>query len=391
MLSDALFKSITHAISGIRGDFRFGIAAVSNGPPDNSTSLQGAIYIYKSKEDWRKRGQPVVRSSIIELRALNNAILRGRGGRIEHVYDIARREFEATADITLVFHLVRTGEIYLSAPTFRDLELERVSVEYADLDGQDFSRWVADQAYFFMRDISHVHQHHSPSADTILILQPNSTDEVSWRSHIIYALQHYVIRAKRSGAATAVAQSAGIYAYYMSFRQISERALGKDAEQIPTFNDSALLQSLNAKFQEEMITVNRIALLDELRVQRYWVSGLAFAALILAFLFPFVQHAIERDDKFNKTTALLVGHFWPIIAGLVIITAIVMFALPHRWQRRIPVTRDVLEAGLSWRRPSIAILAFGSAVIAAFTLYFFRAARDDIWNALKAIWQVILG
>ena len=59
-LSDVLFRSVIEYLCNISGDFWFSIAARSIGAPGEADQIEGSIFIYKSKDDWRV-AEPFVR------------------------------------------------------------------------------------------------------------------------------------------------------------------------------------------------------------------------------------------------------------------------------------------------------------------------------------------
>jgi hypothetical protein len=141
----------------------------------------------------------IVRRRLIDLSKLANSLQVDRENTANRLFSEALDDLQKTADIEISYHLFRTGEVYFAKPIFRDSHLLSASLNFAETtSGLDFDKWMADQAYFFLRDITHVHQHHSPSSDTILILQERDDDiDFSWRRRIIFSLHHYIIRSKR--------------------------------------------------------------------------------------------------------------------------------------------------------------------------------------------------
>jgi hypothetical protein len=246
-LSDVLFQSIIHYFCNIEDRFYFSVAATSEGDPAYSDQIIGRIYIYKSKDDWKVKGRSAIAARIKNINDCRLSIASDRDQLIELEFLAARTALDATSDIHVDFELQRTGEIFVSSPRFLDQDLEYASTEYAVELDQDFAKWIADQCYFFLRDIAHRHQHHDPSSDTILILQKRDKEGVEWRRNVVFSLHHYIIRSKRFADARTLHQAAGILAYCNSFLKICERALGNDIEKIPRFNEEALTQSLNAR------------------------------------------------------------------------------------------------------------------------------------------------
>jgi hypothetical protein len=219
-LSDVLFKTVLHYIYKINGDFWFAIAASSEGVPGDTEEITGSVYIYKTEKDW-KVSNNLARNAIAVMNNNRLSMRADRTALLETTFSESETAIKRAADIKIDFWLNRSGEIFLAKPDFQDPDLERASQNYAVDLGHDLSLWMANQTYFFLRDISHGHQHHIPSADTIIILQDRvQGDKITWRRNIIYSLQHYIIRAKRGADAKSLAQAAGVLSYCMSFEAL---------------------------------------------------------------------------------------------------------------------------------------------------------------------------
>ena len=140
------------------------------------------------------------------------------------LYDEVEANTRSLADVQIDFQLFRDGELRVWTPTFTDEDLARNSEAYAASRGVSFVKWAADQAYFFLRDLCHAHQHHSPSVDTILILQDwLGYGDVTWRNNILYSLNHYIIRLRRSLHSEDLHRANGVSAYARSFLALSDR------------------------------------------------------------------------------------------------------------------------------------------------------------------------
>jgi len=180
-LSDALFRAITHYLCDIDDNFYFVLAAVSDGTPSAAEEIYGAIYIFKSKEDWKSKAQIAIRGYIETLNDVRLSLSSMRDEIAERALADGTSLLQNTADISVKFIVHRTGEIFVAKPLFSDSELEYASTDYAVQWGHDMPKWIADQSYFFFRDVSHQHQHHAPSSDTILLLQQRDKAGVAWR------------------------------------------------------------------------------------------------------------------------------------------------------------------------------------------------------------------
>jgi hypothetical protein len=387
-LSDLLFQTIIHYLCNVEDRFWFAIAATSTGSPSDSDEIAGRVYIYKSKEDWRSKAQPVVRDSIEQLNDARLSFHSNRDPLIEHEFNRARTVLDATADIRADFLILRTGEVYLSNPVFSDSGLEYASVDYAESLRQDFRKWTLDQCYFFLRDIGHTHQHHAPSADTILILQERDAAGVRWRRNIIFSLHHYIIRIRRFGDVKPLYQASGILAYCSSFKKICERQLGDDAaSQIPPFNEEALQQSLNARAGEQVQRLASLGTEAIIRLGRRTV-GVAILAVAVAVLVMLIQPQIEKGEIPELTVAgnIVSEHLIGVVVLLIVFTAI-MWGYTSDKLKAWQFSRDILEASNVRRRR--AMLVFFGLAVCVFLLSVWAGypAYRDIVEAFRALWN----
>jgi hypothetical protein len=395
-LSDALFSHAVHFVCGIEGSFWFVLTAESIGVPGDTDELIGKIYIYKSKLDWRSVGEPIVRQRLIDLSKLANSLEVDRENKANCLFSEALDGLQKTADIEISYHLFRTGEAYFAEPIFRDPHLLSASLNFAETtSGLNFNKWMADQAYFFLRDITHVHQHHSPSSDTILILQERDDDmDFSWRRRIIFSLHHYIIRSKRFSDSASLFQASGVLAYCESFQAICLESTSNQFV-VPKFNNDALRQSINSRVQEITTKATEQFAESSMRVTKAAntrIFALTFAAIITALIVMLVQPMIETG-KFPKLHGLAVALVENArgVFGLIILGLITVWAYTARdWQVRTRFGRDVLEAS-NYRRLLFASLFLVAAALVVWgAVYFGKTALSDLWDTIKDFWGALV-
>lgn len=387
-LSDVLFQTIIHYLCDISGDFWFVIAAKSDEEPSAAVEMKGFIAIYKSRDDWRTY-EASVRDTIRSINVGRFSLSEDRDEIIERSFTNVQAAVNATADIRIAFHLFRSGEVFFSGPAFRDPELDYASENYAAEYGHDFPKWVADQAYFFLRDISHTHQHHAPSSDTILMLQSRDSQDVNWRRRVIFSLYHQVIRSKRFGDAPSAYQALGIQAYCMSFKSICASSPAWKPENFPTFNDAALTQSLEARAQEELARYaenSGNATIRLARAANWRTFALALVAIIIASLAILIQPRINSNesDKFpvlNAWSDFAAEHFTTVFATCLLGLGLVWMLTHSGWAIRLTFARDLLEIS-NIRRRRFVVIYFASALAAALvTFWAAKLAIRDIADA----------
>jgi hypothetical protein len=118
------------------------------------------------------------------------------------------------ASIPLKVALMRTGECRIW------YEGEPSGMSQTDLDH------VAAQAYYFVKDIVHVHAHHDATSDQITPLypfgrhghEPGHSDEVAWRRETLWSLSREIERLNREHGLTDLRKSLGIIAYAEAFQ-----------------------------------------------------------------------------------------------------------------------------------------------------------------------------
>lgn len=309
-LSDSVFRSVTDWVCRRSGDFWFAVSARSTAAPsDIEGNVRGQIHIFKSKADWRSGPQESVRKAIDDLNAARLSLAADRNSSLDAAYDRADNALRTSADISLDFELIRDGELRVSIPTFSDSDLAFASREFAESDGHDFDKWIADQAYFFLRDIAHQHQHHDDDVDTILILQKRDDDDIAWRRNIIFSLHFYIISARRMRSIHSLIRSRGVLAYYKSFASLSKLKLKERFAEIPVFQDDALKDSLDAAIEERQY-LESIECRENSRATNARLMLLAIIAPILALIGVAIQPHIggaENDREFH--TLNLISRF----------------------------------------------------------------------------------
>lgn len=364
-LSDVLFQTLIHYLCGINGEFWFVVAATSEGIPGDVEELTGVVYIYKSKTDW-KTCQRVARIAIDQLNDNRLSMRADRDVLLQRCFSECKSTMNNTADITIDFWLNRSGEIFFGKPTFQDSDLGYASRDYAEKLGHNFALWMANQTYFFIRDISHGHQHHVPTADTIIILQERvAGDRVTWRRNIIYSLHHYIIRAKRGADAGSLSQAAGILSYCMSFQAICRRHLGSDAEHIPNYNDDALLGSLNARSAEHAVVDRATESANRKAADRKsW--ALLFATILIALLAWVAKAEDVSLGRLGKLTEIATSNAEAILVAVVIYLLLIWIFNPTHSRAKWSIVRDTLELS-NVRRVTAMILylIIGTIVLAA--------------------------
>jgi hypothetical protein len=268
--------------------------------------------------------------------------------------------------------------VYFSEPAFKDQALKDASVEFASAAGHDFPKWVVDQAYFFLRDICHRHQHHSANDDTILITQYRKNDDSGWRRNILYTLHYQVIRSKRSDHGYFAIQATGILAYAMSFRAICEGYVAqKKMDWVPNFNEASQRLSLETQINQAEWRNSRRLEIEAKRQSgsanvRAYILGLV--AIVIAFVGVLVQPNIHANGggQLDHWSKYATEHLPGILLIVLSIPPVGWASTSDLFKRHL--TKDVLEASLVNRRQSRRHFILLGVILVAVAFYFGRDA-----------------
>lgn len=113
--------------------------------------------------------------------------------------------------VVINFSIVRNGIVELTPEKISHNTPYKMDVNEVVL--KDY----AEQAFFFLRDISHNHQHHEPDSDTIVRVHKGCTN---YRKQIYFDLFRYIVRFKRTRSSKNIMRASGLLAYANSFKSI---------------------------------------------------------------------------------------------------------------------------------------------------------------------------
>lgn len=393
-LSDILFPRLLHRLSRRNGDFWFVLTARANAGALQADRLGGSIHIFKTADDWRSVAGRIS-ENIAEIERQRYAQTPDREALAVLAFDRAGGVCDVSADVRVDFTLDRDGEASFDVPHFKEAALERASTSFARGSGHDISKWISDQAYFFLRDVSHTHQHHKPDTDTILILQEHDALDIQWRKNVFYSLNYAVIRFKRHADAVSSTRAMGIVAYCNSFVACCERRNPDFRSTLELFNDRALLQSLQAKSDEMMIeeqlSTNQLNT-SLARASNIRTIVVGFAAIAIAVMAMLVQPHIsanesERFPALYEASLLASEHAFTFVMFSLLFVTFSVLATRTKWLTRRSLPRAVLEATYIQARPAIVWLLLLAVFAAGLSLWIFRAATLDLIAAVRALWS----
>lgn len=196
-------------------------------------ALKGKILIYRPK-DWKSARAHVENCQKIlfdleeETKKINKPLYPGAEQAMNVSSASALAEFD--------FILYRNGIVSISMEALSKLVKIVPESDY-ELNSQ-YLEWVRDQvasqAFYFIRDMTHRHQHHCPTSDTLTNLHRvpaahglpvghrlSFNDEYAWMLRVYRHLSRGVIKQKRDGDDSALEESLGILAYTRAFVAIA--------------------------------------------------------------------------------------------------------------------------------------------------------------------------
>ncbi|WP_148102874.1 hypothetical protein [Rhodovulum iodosum] len=173
--------------------------------------LRGTIYPILAS----RTGVIVKREILNDIVSLENAVRLKReieqSAGIECLTESLEDRLRGVCPVLVDFSLIRDGLISLTPRSPREAPGGRFP---NDKDTRDY----VEQAFFFIRDISHEHQHHDPSTDTIIVIHEKNKEAAA---RIFFDLFRSVIRFKRVRNVDNIVNAAGVLSYASSFKSVA--------------------------------------------------------------------------------------------------------------------------------------------------------------------------
>jgi hypothetical protein len=189
---------------------------------------------------------------------------------------------------------------------------------------------VAQQCFYFLKDMGHIHQHHSVSSECQFLLHPENGVNRSWESEILKDLQRAVITARRErDDVNALHNSVGISQYAQTFAslcmamesnnqnrriklpvkgnsRINTRASPQVAGNSSTMLESKVPQLQWAQLQSSVHSVSAQASYNSKVSERNFSAVLGSLALVIAICGSYhILYAIEKLGKLSLTNKVL--------------------------------------------------------------------------------------
>ena len=182
-------EKLSNWVLRISGQFSF--LMISDFPDDDRDCCTGTIIVIANKQ-----GQGAIKKVKSRLRSVEKEQLSQ-----DELAEIASSD----SCYKVEFQLERNGKLTISAPPQQD--------EITTIDGV-----LANQVFYFVKDIAHVHQHRDPKHDSITEMSPINSDDEIWKAQTSYSLYRSIIRYKRFRSEKALFRASGVLACTKAFQ-----------------------------------------------------------------------------------------------------------------------------------------------------------------------------
>jgi len=246
-------EHIAQSIFGISGRFMFAYISVFDEKNDRLTGQVHVISEALQKDAVRQL--KTVTSSDIESYSAGLAFLTERSPETIGTNGY----WAASVDI------YRSGQVNIDTKANSQLPAARHD-----------DKVIAEQIYYFIKDLFHNHQHHDPKSDSLIsVCEVTSFDDNSWIGSVHHALFRSVIRYKRFQTENHISKSLGILAYTEAFEK--------------TFSNKAELKG----FQTEQLKDSLKVAQDDARNTRG--TRAAFAESVKTTFFAFFAFLVSMS------------------------------------------------------------------------------------------------
>lgn len=323
------------------------VGVTSPSKPAGQDYLSGRVFLFNDKSTWHTTVEPMISQSQDYL----NAFEFGRTTQtIKEYFDDTYVELqERVAPLSIFnlgFRLHRSGVITIELPE------NMVRVENApkfptgEPEKSFMKHLVTAQAFYFLRDIGHRHQHHDPNTDIIVdIHELPERDDLTWRKLTLFGLYRHIIRYKRKYDAEIFYNALGVLAYARAFREICKRDVDGNEindDEMPLYLSDDLRMSVEAVHSKAVAERSESARNSEIvRNVLLSVFGLAIS---LSSVISITEYKIKDPSEFLRFLATMLVQ-QPVTAGAVLIMTIYAFLImrgivdPRRWR----ITRTAIR------------------------------------------------
>lgn len=213
--------------------------------PDSSgqyvSDLEGTLYIFHGKKNWRG----AVEKNVKHLQNILDNQFRNTKGSNEEVikrFELLTSFLKTTSSYYCKFTLRRNGVTRLFPPQVNEIRAGAPTGH----DNENTRKAICSQLFYFLKDITHEHQHHNPNTDTLIGIYPTD-DDLAWRVSTLRILYRRIIQFKRTKISKIFYLSLGLLTYVKSFCTISD----DEGKKVPVeWNIDALTESIQIAKQK---------------------------------------------------------------------------------------------------------------------------------------------
>ena len=360
-----LKEPIARHVQNLEGSFWFLCIAKAPNDIDSDDPMEGSLFLF-TKKLWKGD----VENNVKQVQEKLNKYRTEKPGAslgafFEESYASLTKKAVTSSKYGLQFKLYRSGVATLTAG-----ELEEGGTA---ISSESSIHSLASQLYFFLKDITHRHQHHDPSTDIpIDLLEVKSDKDNHWCSQTLRVLYRQILRFKQFHSERVFNCSLGLLAYAKSFKQITGAYFTDGAKVCPDIHEDALKDSIDAINSSVDIKNN-----DKRR-------GAESFRNILLFLFGFFVSFVALIGV-SKTRVSTIDPWLESVATFVLLNPFIViasfFALlltSSFWFRVLeignhPWVRNFIRVIMSFRRRYGVIILFALGALSMFLstkLYF---------------------
>jgi len=246
------------------------IAKTTDRVPFGDNPLKGFVFYYNRNFKYWRSIELIVRGFLSELGQIkiDGKVIPNSLKKVIDSFIL----FLKSNGIFAEFHLERSGETTVTL-------FSQHVVDFSTIDG------VANQCFYFLKDIAHRHQHHNPRDDALVRMHLMDAGG-TWRHRTLQSLHGTILEARNFRTRLNVCVDAlGIIEYARVFCRMHGKIF-------PYFNDDTLAGSLAAK-------IENLKLEGEHRARRrtYFMYSVELISIFVAFLitiFYFVWIRLPR-------------------------------------------------------------------------------------------------
>lgn len=352
-LSDWLLPNwYFRALYGYSADWHFVLVARTGGDRfDHISRLEGEVLIF-DKTDWGRtidlpHGGGTAPADIVKSGLLAWARVP-RSQSVDPLPEEALERLRSSALFSFAVRVRRSGVIWLRPLSFAsDLVFADDYLSEPHTPRPAEIRHLANQVFFFMKDISHSHRHHHPGSDTITEVGPVDPRR-TWAINTHYRIHRKVVEMRRSSDPEAFYGASGMLAYLGSLRKaVTNKAQREQARSALNFNNAEIEGSIKAETE-----------VMKWRQTQKNITKTAFPALAIALIsLGGYEEGTLGSHMRNFATEFYSKHpIYSLGALALLVTLAPLYyqiwnlgrASPVILAKRILVTRPVAVQGVFW-------------------------------------------